>query len=188
MPFTEHLRLDSPRLQLAPLSLDDAEAFFAIQSDPDVMRYWNHAPWTDIGQARTAIALSRDALAEGTRLTLGVRAHGSGQLLGTCLLFAVDTESARAEIGYNLAAAAQGRGYMTEALGRLVDYAFDDLGLRRLEAEIDPRNAPSAKVLERLGFREEGLLRERWCVDGEISDSALYGLLARDRTASAANR
>lgn len=183
MRFAENLVLDSARLQLTPLSLDDAAAFFAIQSDPAVMRYWNHAPWTAIGQARNAIALARQALAEGSRLTLGVRARDTGALLGTCLLFAIDTGSGRAEVGYNLASTAQGHGYMNEALDRLVTYAFEELGLRRLEAEIDPRNRPSAKVLERLGFRQEGLLRERWSVDGEISDSALYGLLARDRTA-----
>nr|WP_237770715.1 GNAT family protein [Pseudomonas humi] len=62
----------------------------------------------------------------------------------------------------------------------LLDYAFGDLRLNRLEADIDPRNLASAATLERLGFRHEGLLRQRWMVAGEVSDSALYGLLAED--------
>ncbi len=183
MSFAESLQLVSPRLRLSPLAMDDAATLFAIQSDPAVMRYWNHAAWTEIGQARAAIAQARQAMADGTRLTLGVREHEGGALVGTCLLFAIDASSGRAEVGYNLASSAQGRGYMHEALDRLVAHAFTDLALRRLEAEIDPRNVPSARVLERLGFRQEGLLRERWQIEGEISDSALYGLLAREDAA-----
>ncbi len=67
---------------------------------------------------------------------------------------------------------------MGEALRRLLAFAFDEIDLNRLEAEIDPRNRPSAASLERLGFRREGLLAQRWIVSGEVSDSALYGLLA----------
>jgi len=66
---------------------------------------------------------------------------------------------------------------MGEALPALIGHAFGAMDLNRLEADIDPRNAPSASVLERLGFRREGLLRERWIVNGEKSDSAIYGLL-----------
>lgn len=99
------------------------------------------------------------------------------------MVFALDADSRRAEIGYHLAPEAQGKGYMREALHCFIDHLLDDRGLRRLEAEIDPRNVPSARVLERIGFQREGLLRERWCVGGELSDSALYGLLAGDRSA-----
>ena len=69
---------------------------------------------------------------------------------------------------------------MHEALGALLDYGFGELALNRVEADIDPRNAASAKTLERLGFRQEGYLRERWIVADEVSDSSLYGLLRRD--------
>jgi RimJ/RimL family protein N-acetyltransferase len=62
----------------------------------------------------------------------------------------------------------------------LLDYAFRALGLRRLEADVDPRNSGSMRVLERLGFRHEGLLRERWKVNGELQDSVLLGLLERE--------
>jgi RimJ/RimL family protein N-acetyltransferase len=72
---------------------------------------------------------------------------------------------------------------MSEAAHAVIDHGFNTVGLRRLEADIDPRNLGSAKLLERLGFVREGLLRERWVVGDEISDSALYGLLKRDRPA-----
>ena len=69
---------------------------------------------------------------------------------------------------------------MHEALLALLHLAFTDLQLKRIEADIDPRNVASARSLERLGFAKEGLLRERWIVEGEVSDSALYGLLHSD--------
>ena len=67
-----------------------------------------------------------------------------------------------------------------EALVAVVDYAFGPLGLRRLEADTDPRNEASNRALERLGFVREGVLRERWRVADEISDTFLFGLLARE--------
>ena len=66
---------------------------------------------------------------------------------------------------------------MHEALVALLQYAFADLNLNRVEADIDSRNRASAACLVRLGFTREGLLRERWIVDGAVSDSELYGLL-----------
>ena len=69
---------------------------------------------------------------------------------------------------------------MCEALCTLLDYGFNVLGLHRVEADIDPRNAASARSLVRQGFKHEGTLRERWLIAGEVCDSDLYGLLARD--------
>lgn len=71
-------------------------------------------------------------------------------------------------------------GHATEALHALIDHAFGPLDYNRLEADIDPRNAASARVLERLGFKREGLLRDRWIVNGEISDTEMYGLLRKE--------
>ncbi|WP_256774138.1 MULTISPECIES: GNAT family protein [unclassified Stenotrophomonas] len=181
MHFDSTLQLHSARLVLSPIRASDGTALFAIQSDPTVMRYWNHAAWTELKQAYAQILDDLAAMDEGIQLKLGIREQADGPLLGICVVFGIEEASGRAEIGYNLAPQAQGKGYMHEALQCFVDYLFDDRGLRRLEAEIDPRNAPSAKVLERIGFQREGLLRERWCVGGELSDSALYGLLARER-------
>lgn len=180
MPFDPTLQLGSARLVLSPIRAADAQALFAIQSDPAGMRYWNHAPWTDLKQAYVQILDDLAALDAGTQLKLAIREQADGPLLGIVVVFAIDETSRRAEIGYHLAAHAQGKGYMHEALSRFVTYLFDTLRLHRLEAEIDPRNVPSAQVLERLGFQREGLLRERWRVAGEVSDSALYGLLVRE--------
>lgn len=68
---------------------------------------------------------------------------------------------------------------MFKPLRALLNFAFEDLGLNRLEADVDPRNMASVRGLENLGFKREGYLRERWVAGGELSDSAIYGLLAR---------
>ncbi|HEV3426497.1 MAG TPA: GNAT family protein, partial [Paraburkholderia sp.] len=90
----------------------------------------------------------------------------------------------RAEIGFCLQRRQWGKGYMSEAAAAVVEHAFEAVKLNRIEADIDPRNTASARVLERLGFVREGLLRERWIVGDEVTDSALYGLLRSDRRAS----
>ena len=93
--------------------------------------------------------------------------------------FNLDLAQGRAEIGYAQALAYWGKGYINEALQALLSYAFEEMKLRRLEADVDPRNVASIKTLERLGFEREGYLRERWHVGGEIQDALFYGLLKR---------
>lgn len=175
--FPQDLCLQSPRLHLRPMSAEDAAAWLAIMADPQVMRFWNHAPWSDIDQAQAALAADRPAYARGQLLKLGIYRRDSDELIGMCQCSNFDSDSRRGEIGYCLATAAQGQGFMGEALELFVKYLSRDLNMRRLEAEIDPRNNASARTLERLGFVLEGVLRERWCVAGELSDSGLYGLL-----------
>ena len=178
--------LSTARLRLRPLVTTDAAALFAIFSDPRVMRYWSSAPWTSIEKAHEMIARDASAMAAGEHLRLGLEMTHDGRLIGHCSLFSFNAQCQRAEIGYGMASAAWGHGYMHEALTALVHYGFSERALNRIEADIDPRNAASAKTLERLGFRNEGLLHERWIVDGVVSDSGIYGLLRRDWLARAA--
>jgi len=180
MPSFDTLELHTDRLRLRPLREGDAEALLGIFGDPEVMRYWSTPPWTSIERAHAMVAHDRVAMAAGDELRLGLERREDGALVGTCTLFRIDRGCRRAEIGYALARPAWGRGLMHEALAALVDHGFATLGLNRIEADIDPRNLGSAASLERLGFVREGHLRERWIVDGEVSDSWLYGLLRRD--------
>ena len=83
-------------------------------------------------------------------------------------------------MGYILRSQSWGKALMSESLRSLVNYGFTNLNLNRIEADIDPRNERSERVLQRLGFVKEGHLRQRWIVSGEVSDSALYGLLRSD--------
>lgn len=153
-------------------------------SNPEFMRYWSFSPWTSKHQAEKSIADSRISLETGSSLKLGIMSKETGHLLGICSLFSIHTSSLRAELGYGLAPAHQGKGYMHEALVRLVNYGFSTLQLNRIEAEINPENTASSKVLEALGFQFEGKMRERWKIGGHVSDSAWFGLLSREHSCS----
>lgn len=98
-------------------------------------------------------------------------------LVGTCTLAYIDRVNRRAELGFALGRAYWGRGYMAAALPVVLDFAFCRLGLHRVFADADPRNAPSIRALERQGFRREGLLRHHYLVQGEPQDAVVYGLL-----------
>ncbi|MFZ2509047.1 MAG: GNAT family N-acetyltransferase [Steroidobacteraceae bacterium] len=181
--------LAAPQVMLRWLTEADVEAIYAIFSDPEVMRYWSTLPMSDIAQARRLIADIHDGFRTQRLFQWGVARLEDDRIVGTCTLFAINQSQGRAEIGYALGRGFWGRGYMNEALTALLDFAFGSLSMRRLEADVDPRNTGSLRALERLGFRREGLLRERWRVNGESQDSVVLGLLGDDwRSRSAACR
>jgi RimJ/RimL family protein N-acetyltransferase len=172
--------IKTSRLTLRWISEDDIDSLYEIFSDPQVMRYWATTPLLD---REAAVAMQSD-IAKGnlndTVWKWGVALSDNDKLIGTCTLFHLNLDNGRAEIGYALGRAYWGNGYMNEALKALVKHAFEVVQLRRLEADVDPRNAGSIRTLERLGFQREGYLRERWHVGGEIQDALFYGLLKRE--------
>ncbi|QUJ69080.1 GNAT family N-acetyltransferase [Photobacterium sp. GJ3] len=175
----EMIQLNTDRLVLRPLTFSDAEPLFDIFSDPEVMQYWDGSPWHTLSQAYEDIQSSKASLDEPEKLVLGICDRESQTFIGKCMLFNIHPTSRRAEIGFGIAKAYWGKGVVFEAASALIRFAFEEMNLNRLEAEIDPMNRGSAKVLQKLGFVEEGYLPERWIVDGYLSDSALYGLLAK---------
>lgn len=173
-------RLHGSRVALRGFREEDLDDFYGVHSDPAVMRYWSFPVWTDISQATDYFASARSGCDPGHLLCWATTLADTDRLIGGVTLFAINQAQQRAEIGYVLGSAHWGLGYAQEALSLVLDFAFETLGLRRIEADIDPRNASSCQLAERMGFVREGLLRERWQVAGEVCDTALYGLLARD--------
>ena len=161
-------------------SEDDVDAFYEIFSDPRVMRYWSSGP---LENREAAAAMQREIAQQNlsdAQMKWGLALRDTNKLIGTVTLFNLSRSNGRAEIGYAMGSAYWGKGYMNEALTALIVHAFDVMDFRRLEADVDPRNAPSIRTLERLGFQREGFLRERWHVGGELQDAFFYGLLKRE--------
>jgi ribosomal-protein-alanine N-acetyltransferase len=177
MAAFEPVTLTPDRLVLRPLVAADAADLFTIFSDPAVMRYWSSTAWDSLQQADNYIASADAGIASGSDLRLGITLAGSGKLVGQVALYRFDQQNRRCDVGYALGRAHWGQGYLAEALGAMLGHGFAALGLNRVEADIDPRNVASAKVLERMGFKMEGLMPERWIVAGEVCDTAFYGLL-----------
>lgn len=172
--------ITTSRCVLRWLSEDDVDGLYEVFSDPQVMRYWSSPP---LANREAAAALQRE-IAEGNEndsmFKWGLALRESDLVIGTATLFNLNLDNGRAELGYAMGRAHWGKGYMNEALQALVSHAFEVMNLRRLEADVDPRNTSSIRTLERLGFQREGFLRERWYVNGEIQDALFYGLLRRE--------
>lgn len=172
--------LESSRLRLRQLKRPDTQDLFAIFSDAQSMRYWSHPPFTEIEQAEAYLRKIDAGRINGTHMQWGITLCEDDKVIGTTTLFSLNPAHRRAEIGYVLASTHWQRGIGREALSMVLTHAFETLGYLRIEADIDPRNVASCRLVEKLGFHHEGTLRERWHVDEEVQDSALYGLLARE--------
>ena len=180
MPAFIPTTLQTARLTLRFIEADDVEALFGLFTDREALRYWSSGPWLHPAQARDNVEQTLKAYMDGDALRFGVVLRETGELIGTATLYRFDRANHRCDIGYMLGRQHWGKGYMPEALEALIEYGFRKLELHRIEADIHPDNTASARILERLHFRREGHLRQRWFVHGEISDSIIYGLLRPD--------
>lgn len=169
------------RVRLDLLRPDDLDALFAIQSDEDVCRYMLYEPRT---REQVAVALARDAasvrLAEKGDFVQPALRASDGSLLGTMYFRLASVEDLTGEIGWLLAPHAQGRGYAKEAAGLLLDLAFDEIGLHRVYAELDPRNDASVALCRRLGMRHEAHFVDHMMFKGGWADTGVYGILDRE--------
>ena len=180
--------LGTDRLVLRALAPSDAPALFTIFGDSAVCRYWSRPALTDLHAATELQAEIARHFAARTLFQWGIAERATGAIVGTCTLAALSSEHRRAEVGFALAQAVWGRGYIAEALAALIGFAFDVLDLHRLEADVDPRNARSIRALERAGFTREGYLRERYFLHEELQDAIVYGLLRREWVGRASAR
>jgi RimJ/RimL family protein N-acetyltransferase len=170
--------LDTPRLKLRAPVESDIPALFEIFRDAESMRYWSRPEMKDPAEAEALLREIESNATGETFLQWGIARRDDDLVIGTCTLHRINREHRRAELGYILRRDHWGRGLASEALTALLSHAFATMDLHRLEADIDPRNAGSIRLVERLGFTLEGHLRERYFVAGDIQDSAIYGLLA----------
>ena len=164
-------------LELRPLKLADAAALFAlVDSNRTHLRRW--LPWvdlnTDIAHTRAFIRLHQTLAQRGEVRTFGL--WWRKRLVGVAGLHSLDAENASAAVGYWLAAEAEGNGLMTRAVARLLDHAFDRMGLHRIELRAGVRNRRSRALAERLGFRHEGTARGAQALHGRFIDLAIYAL------------
>lgn len=170
--------LHTSRMLLRQLSGSDAPALLALYGNADFMRYSGTVPWACIEDANAYLAADARQREEGAAKRFGLQL--SGALVGTCSLLNIHPQGRRCEIGYGLAPDYWGRGLAGEAVDAVVDYAFSALAMRRVQANVDPRNAASVRLLERLGFQLEGTLREHHLVNQRPADSSIFGLLDSD--------
>jgi ribosomal-protein-alanine N-acetyltransferase len=166
------MELRTERLVIREFRLDDEPAVHHYGSDEEVTRYLT---WGPNSPTDTTAYLKRVALEAGreprTSFTLAV-ATLEGELIGVANL-AITGEASTGELGYVLSRESWGHGYATEVARRLINFGFDDLGLRRITATCHPDNLASARVLEKTGMHPEGIIRDHRQVLGEWRNFAI---------------
>lgn len=173
--------LKTTRLVLRQIRGADTEGVYRLFSDPAVTRHYDLATFNDLAQARELVTRFSQRFERRIGLRWGLALKEDPEaLVGTCGYNIWIRPARRGLLGYDLIRALWGRGLMTEALSAVLDYGFRAMDLNRVEALTFPANAASRRLLARLGFTEEGLLREYECYGDVPQDLAIYGLLRRD--------
>jgi len=169
--------LTTARLRLRGINETDSDDLYAIYSDVKTLEYWGQDPVQSPAEAWKKIKENMKSVEDGTAVLWGIALRDDNRLIGTCTLFRINRQNKNGEAGYILNRTYWGKGLMTEAMGSVFDYAFNDLDFHRLEADTDPKNIASLALLEKFGFQREGYFRERWFVHGKWHDSVMLGLL-----------
>ncbi len=160
-----------------PVITTDVEEMFFMRSDPGLLKYIKRVPCQSLDEAAAFIRKLDDTLDANEGIPWAISLRGDDKLIGCIGIWRFQKENQRGEIGYTLHPDLQGRGFMTEALAAAVHYGFHAIGLHSIEANTDPENIGSHKVLERNGFVREGHIRENHFFDGEYFDTVIYSLI-----------
>ncbi len=173
--------LQTDRLSLRHITSDDADDVFELRSSPQVMRYFDRPMATCAADALALIGKIEAARTANEGVTWGISVLESAKLIGTVGFWRIDNEHDRAEIGYLLHPEFQNQGIMSEALAAALDYGFATIGFHSIEANVNPNNAASIRLLERAGFVREAYFRENYFWNGQFLDSAIYCKLTPHR-------
>ena len=167
-------------LVLVAATAAHAEEFLAWRSEPAMIRFNPLRPMSleELREHLSACRSDLSDLREGTTYRWMIQSEGL--VRGTVAIKEVNLMMGLAEVSYGVAEAMHGRGIATQAVGLLLDQVFQSPVLRRVVAYVHEHNAASCRVLAKLGFEREGLLREHYLIRGEPVNEWVYGLLARE--------
>ncbi len=178
--FAEFPVLETERLRLRMVCSGDVTAVFEILGDEQVTRYYGLEPYTSIDQAVERIHVYQQNFRKRRAIRWGITFKDDDWLLGTVGIMNWKPRFFNAALGYDLARRYWRQGIMFEALTAVLQYAFTTMQMNRLEAFVMPQNKPSSQLLEKLGFQNEGLMREYGYWGGGFHDLALYSFLKGD--------
>lgn len=178
--FHPFQNLETERLLLRRIDVNDAEEIFALRSNPETMKYIPRPLALTKEDALEHIAMIEDKIVNNTGINWGITLKGNPKIIGIIGHYKIETENHRSEIGYMSFPESNGKGYMTEAIKAVLTYGFDQLNLHSVEAIIDPANSASERVLQKNGFVKEAHILENEFWDGKFLDTVIYSLLKRN--------
>ena len=170
--------LQTKRLLLRRILQSDAPAFYEQRRDKTLMQYIARPLATSIEDIYQLIERIDTGINNNESINWAIVMPPDDTLIGTIGFVRTKLEHHRAEVGYMIGIAWQGKGIMSEALAAVIQYGFDELKLHSIEGVIAPENLASAKTLEKAGFVQEGLFRQNYFFEGQFLDSAVYSLLS----------
>lgn len=170
--------LKTQRLLLRQVNSNDAETILSLRSNDEVMKYIPRPYLKTKEEALELIALFDDKIENGIGINWGICFHDEPEkLIGIIGHYRLKPEHYRAEVGYMIFPEYHGKGIVSEALQKVVEYGFKEMKLHSIEAILDPENKGSEKVLVKNGFVKEGHLIENEYYEGRFLDSMIYSLL-----------
>jgi ribosomal-protein-alanine N-acetyltransferase len=175
--FEPYPALATERLELRQITAADAPALFRLRSCPQVMAHLDRPMAQTEDDAARLIAQMEESRQQNTGIAWAISLRPDPCLIGTIGFWRIAKEHYRAEVGYLLAADFQRRGIMREALREVIDFGFGPMGLHSIEANVNPANIASIRLLENCGFVREAYFRENYFWNGKFLDSAIYSLL-----------
>lgn len=185
MNKTGTVTIETPRLILRRLSLDDAEAMYQNwATDPDVTKYLTWQPHANIDVTRQVLNAWVTRYDDGSSFIWGIVLKNTQTLIGTIAVVRFDERTESAVIGYCMSKAYWGQGIMPEALKAVMDYLFDVVGFNRVAANHDINNPKSGRVMQKAGMKYEGVLRQAGVNNQGIIDEVWYAMIKSDRETS----
>lgn len=178
--FARFPTLESQRLVLRELNPSDAEPFFRARSDPKVMQYMDIEPYHSIEETGQAIQNFNASFRKQEALYWAITLKESGLFIGAAGYWRIIKPHFRAELGYQLLPEWWNQGYMREALRSIIRFGFEVMELHSIEANVNPQNLPSIRLLEKLGFVREGNYKENYYFQGKFLDTFTYSLLQKN--------
>ncbi len=180
--MSEQITLETDRLILRPLTPDDAPTVARLAGRREIAHTTISIPHPySEAQAQEWIASHTGSSGTKKEIVFGITAKDAGRLIGAVGLREIDTEHSQAEMGFWIEVDSWGKGYATEAARAVVGFAFERLKLNRVYAHHMVRNPASGRVLEKVGMKREGLLRQRVRKWGVFEDVVLLAILHDDR-------
>jgi len=173
-------RMETERLILRPLTPADSEGLFRIFSDPEVTKYLEITPLKFASEGKALLEYFNGQFERKTGVRWGIESKQDGALIGTCGFHTVELWVFKTELSYDVGRPYWGQGIVPEAAKALLRHAFGEMGMNRVQASVIPEAAASARVLEKLGFLREGVLRETGYWKGRFWDKVTYSLLRRE--------
>ncbi len=178
--FTYPATLVTNRLRLRQIQIADAEALYAVKSDPEVTSRYGQEPHRSVDETHAWVQRCLADYERHEAIVWAITLKDDEKAIGECCLWNFDPNFHFAELGYELHPAHWHNGLMTEALSAILTYGFGDLGLHRIEADPLAANRPSQELLLKLGFTHEGTLRQRHFFHDQYYDMLVFGLLKKE--------